>query len=394
MKNRVLRLNYTGITEMIARLIQNVRGGKFLLKRTSGVDWKRLLKLARNEVLGLDIGLSSVKIIQLRKDSSGYVVTAAGIVDIAASEDDNNLKETNIVSAICKCVESTGIQTRHAVCSVCGPEVAVRHFEFPLLPAEELEGAVLLEAEQICPFNIDDGAVDYQLIPDGEDKTSGILVAATNKAIERKSRFAKDASLNSVLIDVDGLALLNCFNEFEKPEAGRTTAILNVGSAFTNLAIMSDNGLPFVRDMVYAGNEIIKRIAEENNTSTETVRRILSGCQDSSEPRPSDGLGEPQLELGDSLGMACEKLIVDVSETLRYYAAQEKSTFVEKIFVCGGFALVKGFVELLDNRLDAAAVLWNPLEKMRCDGGRLCEDILRRNGPAMAVAAGLAMRLI
>ena len=74
--------------------------------------------------------------------------------------------------------------------------------------------------------------------------------------------------------------------------------------------------------------------------------------------------------------------------------AQEKSGFVEKVFVCGGFSLVKGFVELLDNQLPTAAVLWNPFDKIAQDKHLQGKEVLKENGPAMAVAAGLAMRSI
>jgi type IV pilus assembly protein PilM len=351
------------------------------------LDWKRSfkLKLEKREVLGLDIGSSAVKIIQLRKDGADYTVTAAGIADIAAGENSSDLIEVNTVGAICKCLESTGIQTRLAVCSICGPEVAVRDFGFPLLQPEEIEGAVLLEAGQVCPFNVDDASVDYQLIPDGDGKISGVLVAATNKVLKRKIQFVEEASLNCVLMDVDALALLNCFSECEKPEAGQTTTILNVGSSYTSLAIMGNNNLPFVRDMAYAGKDIIKQIASENNLSTEAVGKILF---------IGESADHPQFELTDSLARACQKLIVDVSETLRYYTAQQKSAVVDNVFVCGSFALVKGFIELLDSQLPARAVLWNPFDKMRCDAGQPCRDILAKRGPAMAVAAGLAMRSI
>ena len=351
------------------------------------LGWKRSFKLEleKREVLGLDIGSSAVKLIQLHKDDAGYAVTAAGIIDIAASEDDANRREINTVGAICKCLESTGIQTRLAVCSVCGPEVAVRDFQFPSLQPEEIEGAILLEAGQVCPFNVNDSAVDYQLIADGDDKTSGALVAATNKLIKRKRQLAEEAALNCVLMDVDGLALLNCLSECEKPEVGRTTAILNVGSCYTNLAIMGDKTLPFVRDMAYAGNDIIKQIATENNLSMGAVGKIL--CN-------GESPDHPQLQLADSLARACQKLIVDVSETLRYYTAQEKSSVVDKIFVCGGFALVKGLVELLDSEFPMTVLLWNPFDAMRCDADLRFREIFEKNGPAMAVAAGLAMRSI
>ncbi len=351
------------------------------------LDWKRFfkLKLEKREVLGLDIGSSAVKIIQLRKDGADYTVTAAGMVDIAASEDNDNLIEINTVGAICKCLESTGIQTRLAVCSVCGPEVAVRDFKFPSLPSEEIEGAILLEASQVCPFSVDDSAVDYRLISDDDDETRGVLVAATNKLIERKVKLAEEASLSCVLMDVDGLALLNCFSECKAPEAVRTTAILNVGGSYTSLAILGDNDLPFVRDMAYAGKDIIKQIATENNLSAEAVGKILF---------TGEIADHPKFELTDSLARACQKLIVDVSETLRYYTAQEKTAVVDNVFVCGSFALIKGFIELLDGQLPARAVLWNPFDKMRCDAGQPCRDMLAKKGPAMAVAAGLAMRSI
>jgi len=354
-------------------------------------SWKRPFKLEREtkRLLGLDIGSSQAKLIELRKNGNSYRVTSAGIAKIAASEENNDDKTVTTVRAIRECLRSAGTQTRMAVCGVSGPEVAVRYFKFPSLPSEEIEGAVLLEAAQVCPFNVDDGAVDYQLMGDERNNVSGVLVAATNKLIKRKRQLTEDASLSCVLMDVDGLALLNCFNGFdhngyEKGKAGRTTAILNVGSSYTTLGIVGDNGLPFIRDMAYAGDGIVERIATDNGIPTERVRGILSG----------ENGGESEPELGDSLERACQKLIVDVAETLRYYAAQEKTAAVERVFVCGGFALVKGFVELLDKWLPTKAVLWNPFDKVRCNGGQPCEDTLAKQGPAMAVAAGLAMRSI
>jgi len=350
------------------------------------LDWKRLLKIKPDKVLGLDIGSSAVKIVMLRKNITGFAVTAAGIAEIPnETENDKERKEISTVRAINKCIDSAGIQTQLAVCSVCGPEVAVRCFKFPELPQAEIHGAVQLEAEQVCPFNINNSAVDYQLIPDGENNITGVLVAATNEMINEKEQLAENASLKCTLMDVDGLALLNCFNSYAKTKAGQTIAILNVGSSYTNLAIMGDDSLPFVRDMAYAGNDIIRQIAVDNDISTETVSKILTGCEDSN---------TPQIQLADSLKTACQKLIVDVTKTLRYYTAQQKSTTIDKIFVCGGFALAKGFIELLDDQLPTKAVLWNPFDEIRCDADRNCRDILQKNGPAMAVAAGLAMRSI
>ena len=117
--------------------------------------WKRSFRLEveTKGVFGLDIGSSAVKMVQMRKDDAGYKATAAGIVDIAdAPEDDANSREINTARGIHQCFESTGIHSRMAVCGVSGPEVAVRDFKFPSLTQQEVEGAIMLEASQVCPF--------------------------------------------------------------------------------------------------------------------------------------------------------------------------------------------------------------------------------------------------
>ena len=342
-----------------------------------------MLNFTKTELLGLDIGSSAVKVVRLRKDDTGYTVTAAGIAEIAVSEEDNNHRKINTVKAIRECLESTGRKMKLAVCGLSGPEVAVRDFEFPSLSTSEIDGAVSFEASQVCPFNVADSAVDYHLIPNGDDKTRGILVAATNSLIKSKVQLTKDAALKCVLMDVEGLALLNCFNSLANDPEKSTTAILNVGGSGTTVAIMGGNGRPFIRDMTFAGDNIIKQIATDKGMSTEDVKGILSGDSTA-----------PQIDLNDSLEKACQKLIVDVSKTLRYYATQEQSRPVEKIFVCGGFALTKGFIELLNSQLGAETVLWNPFEKIRCDTAQRFGDICNKKGPALAVAAGLAMRSV
>jgi len=345
---------------------------------------KHLFEFKKTDVLGLDIGSCAVKMVALRRSDTGYTTTAAGIIKIAASED-NNQRRTNTIQAVRKCFESARIKTKLAVCGVSGQEVAVRDFDFPSLLPEEIASAVSLEASQVCPFSAADSAVDYHLMSNDDNKTSGVLVAAMNTLITSKAQLAKEARLKCVLMDVDGLALLNCFNGLangcEKSEANQTVAILNVGGTHTTLAIMDNDGWPFIRDMTYAGNDIVAQIAAENDKSTETVRGILSG----------DSVAD-ESGISDSLEKACHKLIADLADTLRYYTAQSTSSNVEKLFVCGGFALAGGFVELLNRRLGVEAVLWNPFDKIRCGGNRQCKDILSKTGPVMAVAAGLAMR--
>ena len=352
-----------------------------------------MLNLNQDEVLGLDIDSSTVRIIALRKDDAGFTITAAGISEIETDPDsnfdgtgssgfhNNAIKAIRDCYALAKLRSQSKLKTKYAVCGVSGPEVAVRDFAFPLLPEEDIAGAVSLEAAQVCPFNADQAAVDYQLIANDDEKTRGILVAATNILMDSKIQFVKEAGLHCVLMDIDGLALLNCFHVLSNGNEKSRAAILNVGDLYTTLAVMSDDGWPFIRDTACAGDDIINQIAAANNVSPTVVRPVLFGdSQDS------------QIEIGDNLARASEELITGVSETLRFYAAQERSMPVKKIYVCGGFATAKGFIDLLNRRLGAEVILWNPFENVSCDASKGCRDILEGRGPALAVAAGLAMR--
>jgi type IV pilus assembly protein PilM len=351
------------------------------------LNLKRSINLRNDAILGLDIGSSAVKVVSLQKNDEGFSATGIGICEIAASQEDDHHRRKNTILAIRECLEQVKIKTKLVVCSVSGPEVAVRDFEFPPLSAEDIEAAVQLEASQVCPLNVADSTVDYHLIPNGDNKTRGILVAATNNLITSKVQLAKEARLNCILMDVDGLALLNCFNSLanghKRSDENQTVAILNVGGSHATLAIMDNKGWPFIRDMTHAGDGILAQIAADNDMSVEAVKSILSG--DST----ADNQG-----FYDSFDKACHKLIADVGETLRYYSAQSTSSNVEKLFVCGGFVLAKGFVELLNSRLGTEAVLWNPFNSIQCEANRKFKDILAKTGPAMAVAAGLAMRTI
>ncbi|MHC4145135.1 MAG: type IV pilus assembly protein PilM [Planctomycetota bacterium] len=345
--------------------------------------------LGRREIMGVDIGSSVVKVVQLRQSHRGWIVTGAGISDISDKGSDSpGRQDANTLRAILNCVRLSGIRANLAVCGVGGPDVVVRNFEFPAVPAEEIERAVRLEARQVCPFNTDEIAVDYRLMPGGNKKTKGYLVVATDKLVNSKTRLVKKARLDCALMDIDGLALLNCFKELENPSDKHGTALLNIGSSHTTLAIEGKNGWPLIRNLNYAGDSIIRKVAAENELSQEDVKAILAG-----DPQ------EVHADVRQSFESACDRLVADITKTVRYYGAQGQSSEIKKILVCGGFALFGELVKILDSRLPMKVATWNPFEKMRCQVGRhhrgvLVKNILRKNGPAMAVAAGFAMRSI
>lgn len=269
----------------------------------------------------------------------------------------------------------------------------VRGFSFPNLPSEAIEQAVMLEAQQVCPLDIKTSMVDYQLLDSTSEDTNqtsahanrGIFVVATNEAIHAKAELARMASVNLVMMDVEGLALLNCIRACEPNPTGRSVAAIQVGFSSTNVSIFGADGTAFVRDLSLGGDEIIERIATAHGLTKETVDNIL---------RKRYSSAELQDKVGRSFPDAAGGLISDVTETLRYYGLQPGAQPIGKIYLCGGFAMVRELAILMNSRLPERVTILNPFTKLPCRMDRQREEFLKEIGPMMAVATGLAMRTI
>jgi len=358
------------------------------------LGFKRIL-FGEKDVFGLDVGSSSVKAVQLDRFDNGYKVLAAEQAKIIQTSSGSQALNDSVILAIRRCFKSLQTKTRFAVCGVCGPDVAVRPFKLHDLPEEELGESILFEAEQVCPFDRGQYLVDYEIIDDDktpetsenkkqDKKTRGILVAATSDVISKKGQLVRGAALSCVLMDIDGLALLNCFSECEKLQDSETVAIIDIGSQFTNLVILSEKRLPFIRDIPSGGADIINQLAENYRLPSQVIEDILQGQGD-------ENIGNR--EIIENLGQGCAKLITSISDTLRYYAAQEGG-MVNRILLCGGFSQIEGFVNLLDQRLPSNVELWNPLAKMNNNNNEKLTKKIESLGPSLTLAAGLAMRSI
>ncbi len=335
------------------------------------------------ELVGLDISSGHVSMVQVCRKRGDYVVTGAASVGLDFdTEDCSNTKEIKLAKAMQRCRQEGKITARNAIFGVSGPDVAVRRFEFPPLPAEEVESAIMLEASQVCPFDISDAVVDYQLLDNGDKKTRGVLVAATNELIERKRRLAAEAAFNCVMIDADGLALLNCLSHYHKPDPESLIAVVEVGEYGAVIANLFKGCEPFVRDLNYPFKSLAEQISKERDISMDQARQLL---------RSNDCCDGTDLYSCAAVTEAVNKLVDDISSTIKYHASQTSVKSAKEIFICGELSHV--FYKPLAANLEADVELWNPFNSIAHDDTEF-ESILKNKGSAMAVAAGLSMRRI
>ncbi len=353
-----------------------------------------LLTLKKEQTFGLDIGATGVKVIQLNKTSSGHTVTHAARVPLPPEGiADPQGHSDAVLEAIRDSLHQSRVHARHAVGGVGGQHVRLHGFRFPGLTRQELEQAVLLEAEQIGSSDSQDCLVSYDLWEDEDatpsspdaagNRNAGILAAASRKITLRKQQLIQQASVNCALMDVDALAVLNVYTARRAPQEKGRTAILNLDYRHGNVIITEKGQLPFFRDFSYGGDAILEHVARETEDSPDNLWDILMNPSEST---------ESSLNLTITLARACQKLISDLMETIRFYYIQHKGEEIQRLLLCGDFAEMPNLADVLREHLPVAVELWNPLEGMTLNVPSKTKAVLEQHGPGFAVAAGLAMR--
>src|SRR5262252_1496135 len=151
--------------------------------------------------LGLDIGSSSVKLVQLKEAKRGFLLEAFGVAPLPpeAIVDGALMNSTAIVAAIRGLVGQYKLKNREAAIGVSGHSVIIKKISMPKMTREELEESIQWEAEQYIPFDVKDVNIDTQILnPEADDATGQmdvLLVAAKKDMINDYTTVVSEAGL-------------------------------------------------------------------------------------------------------------------------------------------------------------------------------------------------------
>src|SRR5499425_3936023 len=170
-------------------------------------------------VVGLDIGSSSVKAVELKPSGKGYKVTAFGAEAIPpdAIVDGAIIDATSVVEAIRRVFEGNkAFKTKDVCASLSGNAVIVKKITLPVMTESELGESIYWEAEQYIPFDIQDVNLDYQILdpgtgPDSRGSLEVLLVAAKKEKIGDYTKVISQAGRAPMIVDVDAFALQNAY---------------------------------------------------------------------------------------------------------------------------------------------------------------------------------------
>ena len=227
--------------------------------------------MAKKLAVGLDIGSSGVKLVQLKEKKGGYALQAFGIAPLPpeAIVDGAIMNSGAIVYAIRELVAQHKVKAKEVAIGIGGHSVIIKKISVPRMTQEELDESIQWEAEQHIPFDVKDVNIDTQILSP-EANAAGqmdvLLVAAKKDVINDYTSVVREAGLTATS---STSTRSRCRTRSRRTTTldGQTVVLINVGAAISNINIVSGGVSPFTRDITIGGNAFTEEIQKQLNIS-------------------------------------------------------------------------------------------------------------------------------
>ncbi len=374
--------------------------------------------------VGIDIGSTTVKVVQLKRTSKGIELEKVGVADVfpggdksAGKENIRNLK----INAVRKALESAKISAKYSISSVSGESIIVRYIQLPEMPEEELKNALKWEAEEYIPFPIDEVNIDSVILGKAGD-TSGkvniLLVSAKKDLVNDHVDIIKSVGLIPSIVDVDSFAFLNAFEYNYQPGSDEIIALLNIGAEITSINIYVNGTSRFSRDINIAGDALSNAIQSKIGVDflkAEAIKREEGAPykQESLEDNPADSSfidtirGTVAKITGDDLGddsneILCQKvikntlgnLVNEIKRSIQFFENQSNGLNVQKVIVGGGSSKIKNLDKYFEKELGLITEVIDPLKRINCSNKNIDQEMLKNSREMLPVSIGLALRKV
>ena len=341
-------------------------------------------------VVGLDIGSSAVKLVELRERKGAFQVQKVAVEGLSpeAIVDGSIMDSSLVVDAIHKLNDQAKVKNPNYATSLSGHSVIIKKIQVPAMSQEELAESIQWEAEQYIPFDINDVRLDYVVLsdtPPGEGQMDVLLVAVKRDKVNDYMSVISQAGRNPALVDVDAFAVQNCYEVNYDLDPLKVVALVNMGAAVTNINVVSRGQSVFWRDISFGGNQFSEALQREYNLSYDQAETLKRG---GTVDRYSTSEARPVLD-AVSTEMASE-----IQKTFDFFAATSAEGPVDELVVSGGCALTPNLMQILRERFGVPVELMNPFRRVQVRESDFDAEWLRSVAPMLAVTVGLAIRKV
>jgi len=342
-------------------------------------------------MVGLDIGSSSIKAIELKKVKKGYQVSAFATESLGpdAVVDGAIVDASGVADSIKRTMTAGKFKPKTIATGVSGHSVIVKRVVLPAASAEEVDASIQFDAEQYIPFEISEVNMDYQIVgtagsaqtANDDPATEVLLVVAKKDKIQNHTNVISLAGKQPEIVDIDAFALQNAFEANYSPRSNETIALLNIGASLMNINI-TKGGMPlFIRDVSVGGNQYTDILQKELSLNFQEAEDLKLGRG----AGPESEMVQPLLE------SITDMLIMEVQKTFDFFRETYPNEAISRVLISGGTSRVAGLAVKIQEVFGHPTEVLNPFKSISM-GPRVDAARITSLGPALAVAVGLALR--
>lgn len=339
-------------------------------------------------VVGLDLGSSVVKAIELSLEGPEPVITGFARVEIGQG--------SSLEEAVETLLREGKFKSKRVVTAVSGQSVVVRYVPMVKMNESDLKQAIRFEADKYLPFDLDEVQLDCQALRRVSEATKAegeregemmtvLLAACKTAAIERNVSLCMANGLSPSAVDIDLFALANAWELCGLPDVGDESdepamALVDVGSERTSINVLCGGETCFSREINIGGADMTQAIARRMGVELYEAEAIKRACEGN------------ENEVNSAIAPVLEDLANEISLSLDYVEHHE-GVMVNETLLSGGGVLAPGAARYIEQATGRTARTWNPLEGLRVDVDNVKVEELEAWSSTLVVALGLASRV-
>lgn len=341
----------------------------------------------RRTTIGLDIGSSVVKVVELEHTAKATTLANFGMIDLLpeAIVEGELMDRDSVIESIRALLSTRKIQAKNVVSAVSGRGIIVKKLLVEKMKEQEARERIPWEAEQHIPFDLSEVTLDFQIMATQvvSDQMEVLLVAVKNEIINSYVELLTGAGLNPLILDIGFFAVQNAFEANYDYPPGEVVALINVGADTTNINLVKDGVPVFTRDLTTAANTCTQTLQKDLGLSFDRARALIRGDGSDDHERNS------ALATFQSFNASFAN---EVGRTFAFLESTGETARVSQLVMSGGGTFIPGLQEALTQRFSLPVTMLNPLQRIQYDPVLFSEGTPERLGPLLAMAIGLGLR--
>ncbi len=329
------------------------------------------------EIVALDMGSRSIKMVGLKKTSKGLLLTRLGMKEIPMNIDPGDIPA--MAYLLKDLSEEMGLKTKKVNLTFSCPDLQIRRITLPSIPDDELKEAISWEMKEQIPFPIETTQIDFhvlrELMEEEVKKVELLTIACPRERIERTLSIVKEAGLEAIHIEATPISLWNAMINLGRLKGEERIALIDLGAEKTHLYLFENGILVFNRVISPGGKDITQTLLDEilglTYERAEKIKKEI-GIALRKSPVESPTVAKESFVMRP----AFERLVSEIGRSIEFYRNQFIVEKIDKILLTGGGAHLKNIIPYFEEELRLRIEPFNPLQGLLYDPEKMDQTFL------------------